>query len=72
MRDLDDKNLILYFAFVDLEKTCDKVPLKVLWWSLWSLGVYEWIVRLLQAMYSKTRSKVRARDLNSDDFDICG
>ena len=60
MRDLDDKNLTLYFAFVDLEKAFDKVPFKVIWWALCSLGVYEWIVHLLQAMYSKTRSKVRA------------
>ena len=34
----------LYFAFVDLEKAFDRVPRKVLWWALRSLGVEEWAV----------------------------
>ena len=32
-------NKQLDFAFVDLEKACDCVPRKVLWWALRSLGV---------------------------------
>ena len=63
MRDLDGKNLTLYFAFVDLENTFDRVPRKVLWWAMRSsLGVDEWIVRLVQAMYSNARSRVRVGD----------
>ena len=38
----------LYFAFVDLEKAFDRVPRKVLWWALRSLGVEEWAVRVIQ------------------------
>ena len=41
----------LYMAFVDLEKTFDCVPRKVIWWALKKLDVEEWIVRLVQGMY---------------------
>ena len=34
-KDLNDKNLTLFFAFVDLEKAFDCVPRKVLWEGLW-------------------------------------
>ena len=46
-------------AFVDLEKAFDRVPRKVIWWALRKLGVDEWIVRLVQGMYSNARSRVR-------------
>ena len=51
IRNLDGKNLTLYFAFVDLEKAFGRVLRKVLWWVMRSLGVDEWIVCLMQAMY---------------------
>ena len=35
------KNHILYFAFVDLQKAFDRVPHKVLWWAMRSLGIDE-------------------------------
>ena len=50
-KDLNGKNLTLFFAFVDLEKAFDHVPRKVLWWAMRKVGVEEWIVRLVQAMY---------------------
>ena len=52
------KNKKLYFAFVDLEKAFDHVPRKVIWWAMRKLGIEEWIVRFVQAMYNNTRSKV--------------
>ena len=58
-KDLNDKNLTLFFAFVDLEKAFDHVPRKVLWWAMRKVGVEEWIVRLVQAMYNNARSQVR-------------
>ena len=39
------KNKKLFLAFVDLEKAFDRVPRKVLWWSMRKLGVDEWIVK---------------------------
>ena len=48
----------LYFAFVDLEKAFDLVPRKVLWWALRKLGVDEWLIRTIQAMYANAKSSV--------------
>ena len=39
-------------AFVDLEKAFDRVHRKVFWWALRKLGVWEWIMRLVQGMYA--------------------
>ena len=61
-------NKPLYFAFVDLEKAFDRVPRLVLWWAMRKVGVDEWIVRLVQAMYSNARSRVRVGECYSDDF----
>ena len=36
-------------------KRFDRVPRKVLWWAMRKVGVEEWIVRLVQAMYNNAR-----------------
>ena len=60
----------LFFAFVDLEKAFDRVPRKVLWWALRSLGVEEWAVRVIQAMYANARSHVRVNNQYSEEFEV--
>ena len=40
-------NIRLYFAFIYLEETFDRVPRKVLWWALRGLGVDKWDVRVI-------------------------
>ena len=47
-----------YFSLSTLKKAFDRVPRKVLWWAWRSLRVEEWAVRVIQAMYSNTRSRV--------------
>ena len=69
-KDLNDKNLTLFFAFVDLEKAFDRVPRKVLWWAMRKVGVEEWIVRLVQAMYNNARSRVRVGSEYSEEFEV--
>ena len=64
------KNRNLYFASVDLEKAFDRVPRKVLWWSLRKVGVPDWIMRVIQVMYQKARSQVRVNNLFSGVFDV--
>ena len=68
--DPDGKHLTLFFAFVDLEKAFDRVPRKVLWWAMRTLGVPESIVRVVQAMYNNARSKVRIGSECSEEFDV--
>ena len=60
----------LYFAFVDLEKAFDRVPRKVLWWAMRSLGVEEWAVRAVQSMYANARSRVRVNGQLSEEFEV--
>ena len=45
-------NKRLYMAFVDLEKAFDSGPWKVIWLALRRLGVKEWIVQLVQVMFT--------------------
>src|SRR3989441_510150 len=41
----------LWMAFVDLEKTFDRVPHEVLWWALRHVGVKEWMVNVIRSLY---------------------
>ena len=74
LRQLQEKYLAkdkqLFFAFVDLEKAFDRVPREVIWWSMRKLGVEEWIVKMVQGMYSNARSRVRVGDTYSDEFGV--
>ena len=74
VRQLQEKYLAankrLYMAFVDLEKAFDRVPRKVIWWALRKLGVDEWIVRLVQGMYSNARSRVHVGEGYSEEFEV--
>ena len=56
-------------AFVDLEKAFDRVPRKVLWWALRSVGV-EWAIRIIQGMYTNARSRVRVNGQYSEEFGV--
>ena len=64
------KNKNLYLAFVDLEKAFDRVPRRVLWWAMRVVGVPEWIIKVVQAMYSGAKSRVRVNDSYSDEFEV--
>ena len=73
-RQLQEKYLAakkpLYFAFVDLEKAFDRVPRRVLWWALRSVGVEEWAVKVVQGMYDNVRSRVRVNGQLSEEFGV--
>ena len=64
------KNKNLYLAFVDLEKAFDRVPRQILWWAMRKLGIDEWIIQLVQAMYCEVKSKVRVDNCFSDSFNV--
>ena len=74
LRQIQEKHLAkhkkLYFAFVDLEKAFDRVPRRVIWWAMRKLGLEEWIVRFVQAMYTNTKSNVRVNNEYSEEFGV--
>ena len=63
-------NKLLYMAFVDLEKSFDRVPRDVIWWAMRKLGIDEWLVRLVQSMYKDVRSRVRVGSGYSEEFGV--
>ena len=63
MRKVQDKhqakNHRLYYAFVDLEIEFDRVPREVVRWDLRKLGVDEWLIRTVMALYTEACTVVR-------------
>ena len=57
-------------AFVDLEKAFDRVPREVVWWALRCLGVDEWIVSVIKAMYEDATTTVRVNGRESKAFSV--
>ena len=74
IRQLQEKyiaaNKPLYFAFVDLEKAFNRVPRKVLWWALRSLGVEKRAVHVIQGMYMDVKSRVHVNGQYSKKFGV--
>ena len=61
----------LWMAFVDLEKAFDRVPREIVWWALRVVGVDEWIVKAIQAMYLMVQLRQsRLRDGESKQFGV--
>jgi hypothetical protein len=65
-----EKNKILYHIFVDLEKAYDKVPRCAIEWALRRQMVPERLIRMVMALYSNTRSRVRVAGETSEYFNI--
>ena len=59
----------LWMAFVDLEKTFDRMLREIVWWALRVVGV-EWIVKAIQAMYDGATTAFRLRDGKSKEFGV--
>ena len=51
---------------VCLEKTFDRVSREVVWWALRYMGVDEWVVSVIRAMYGDATTKVRLLHVNHD------
>ena len=63
MRQVQEKRQVkkrkLYYAFVDLKKSFDRVPRDVVTWALRKLGVDEWLIRTVMALYTEACTVVR-------------
>ena len=74
VRQLQEKYLAkkkdLWMAFIDLEKAFDRVPREVLWWALRSLGVDEWLVAVIKALYTDVATVVKQNGRVSKGFKV--
>ena len=60
----------LYYAFVDLEKVFDIVPREVVRWVLRKLGMDEWLIRTVMALYTEACTVVRTDAGLSESFEV--
>ena len=60
----------LYMCFVDLEKTFDRVPRKVMEWALRKKGLAEVLVQAVMSLYEGLRTKVRVGSGTSEEFGV--
>ena len=60
----------LYYAFVDLEKAFDRVPREVVRLALRKLGVDEWLIRTVMALYTEACTVVRTDAGRSESFEV--
>lgn len=56
----------MYYVVVDLEK----VPRAVVQWAVKKLGIEEWSVRVVMAMYEDTTTQVRVNARLSDELSV--
>jgi len=60
----------LWMGFVDLEKAFDRVPWEVLWWTLWCVGLCEWMINIVMSMYDGITTAVKVNGSVSNEFDV--
>ena len=60
----------LYMCFVDLEKTFDRVPRKVMEWALRKKGLAEVLVQAVMSLYEGSSTKVRVGSGTSEEFGV--
>ena len=51
-------------------KAFDRVPREVVRWALRQLGVEEWLVQTVMAMYERARTVVRTKQGYSTEFEV--
>ena len=56
-------------AIVALDMAFNRVPQKVIWWTMRKLVLQEWIVNLVQGMYENVQRCVRVGEALSDEFE---
>ncbi len=61
-------NLDTHLVFVNFTKAYDSIDIGVMWHRLQELRVPRKIVVLMQALFKRTRSRVRVQGFLSEDF----
>ena len=70
MQDYQKKEKKLYMCFVDLEKAFDRVPRKVMKWTMRKKGLSEVMVRSVMRLYDGTKTRVRVESVYSEEFEV--
>ena len=65
-----EKNKELHMVFVDLEKTYDRVPRLLIWWSLRKKRVPEAYIKIIQDMYEECQAQVTTREGKTEYFNV--
>ena len=60
----------LYMCFVDLEKAFDRVPRKVMKWTLRKKSLPEVLVKAVMSLYEGSRTKIRVGSGFSEEFGV--
>ena len=60
----------LYYGFVDLEKPFDWVPKEVVRWALRKLGLDEWLIGTVMALYTDVCTVVRTDVELRESFEV--
>jgi hypothetical protein len=58
----------MHMIFIDMEKTYDKVPRNVTWWTLQKHKVSLKYITLIKDMYDNIVISVRTSDRDTNDF----
>ena len=56
--------------FMDLDKAFDRVPREVVRWALRKLGVDEWLIRTVMALYTEACTVIRTAAGLSESFEV--
>ena len=64
------KDKKLYMCFVDMEKTVDRVPRKVMEWAMRKKDLSEVIVRAVMSLYDGAKTRVRVGSAYSEEFEV--
>ena len=62
------KDKKLYMCVVDMEKAFDRVPRKVMAWSIRKKGLSEVMVHAAMSLYDGAKTRVRVRSAYSEEF----
>ena len=65
-----EKSTKLYSPFVDLENVFDRVPRVVVRWDFRKLGVDEWLIRTVMALYTEDCTVVRTDAGLNESFEL--
>ena len=60
----------LWMAFIDLEKSFDRVSREVIQWALRESGVEEWLISVIKSMYDGAMTAVKIGASESNKFPV--